>query len=185
MVAKEPESPMTADKLDITPSVTVHNLLEAFPELEEVLIGIAPPFRKLRNPVLRRSVAKVATIKHISAVGRVPLDELIGTLREAVGQAPARHSYDDEDYFLEKPDWFSQDGITASVDESRLEDKDQMTLVAVLKALKNAKEGDIVELVTTFLPAPGIDVLRSKGYSVWTVKAEGDVIRSYVLNNAG
>ncbi len=31
---------MTQDSLDITPAVTVHNLLEAYPELEDVLIGI-------------------------------------------------------------------------------------------------------------------------------------------------
>lgn len=175
---------MTNDKIDITPSVTVHNLLEAFPELEDMLIGIAPPFKKLRNPLLRKSVAKVATIKHISAVGRVPLDELIDTLRKAVGQSPSSHSHDDEDYFLEKPDWFSEDKIAVSIDEAKLEDKNQMTLVSVLKEAKNVKKGEIIELVTTFLPAPGIDVLKSKGYSVWTVKAEGDLIRSYFLKNA-
>ena len=54
---------MTDDKIDITPSVTVHNLVGAFPELEDVLIGIAPPFKKLRNPLLRKSVAKVARVK--------------------------------------------------------------------------------------------------------------------------
>ena len=37
----------------------------AYPELEEVLIGLAPPFKKLKNPLLRKSVAKIATIKHI------------------------------------------------------------------------------------------------------------------------
>ncbi len=56
---------MSRSNIEITPSVTVYALLEAYPELEEVLIGIAPPFKKLKNPFLRRSVAKVATIKHI------------------------------------------------------------------------------------------------------------------------
>ena len=60
---------MTDDSIDITPSTTVHRLLEAYPALEDVLIGMAPPFKKLRNPILGRSVAKVATIKHIAAVG--------------------------------------------------------------------------------------------------------------------
>ena len=174
---------MPDDKIDIIPSVTVHNLLAAFPELEDVLIGIAPPFKKLRNPLLRRSVAKVATIKHISAVGGVPLDELIDTLRKAVGQSPSSHSYDDEDYFLGKPDWFSADKIAVSIDEDKLNDKDRMTLVSVLNEAKNVKKGEIIELVTTFLPATGIDILKSKGYSVWTVKAEGGLIRSYFLKN--
>ena len=95
---------MENDKLQITPSVTVYKLLEAYPELQEVLIGMAPPFRKLRNPILRRSVAKVATLKHASLVGNVPLNDLIRKLREFVGQPIPEEYYIDEDYFHERPD---------------------------------------------------------------------------------
>ena len=34
---------------DITPELRVGALLEAYPELETILVGIAPPFAKLRN----------------------------------------------------------------------------------------------------------------------------------------
>ncbi len=171
------------NEIEITPSVTVHTLLEAYPELEEVLIGIAPPFKKLRNPLLRKSVAKVATIKHISSVGNVPLNELIDKLREAVGQPVSTESYSDQDYFGEQPDWFSPDKITLSVDEDKMDDKDQMTLVTILRDTKNVKKGDIIELVTSFLPAPGIEILKSKGYSVWTRRENDDIIKSYFLKN--
>jgi hypothetical protein len=157
--------------------------LEAYPELEEVLIGIAPPFKKLKNPFLRRSVAKVATIKHIASVGGVPLDELITQIREAVGQPESTESYEDQDYFGEQPDWFSPDKVVLSLDEDKVEDKDKMTLVIILKEAKDVKKGEIIELVTSFLPAPGIDILKSKGYSVWTRKESDDLIRSYFLKN--
>jgi len=174
---------MPQSKMEITPSVTVHELLEAYPELEDVLIGIAPPFKKLKNPFLRRSVAKVATIKHISSVGGVPLDELIGKLRKAVGQSESMDSYQDQDYFSEQPDWFSPDKITLSVDEDKVEDKDKMTLVTILQEARSVRKGEIIELVTSFLPAPGIDILKSKGYSVWTQKEGDDLIKSYFLKN--
>ncbi len=172
---------MSRSELEITPSLTIHSLLENFPELEEVLIGIAPPFKKLKNPILRNTVAKVATIKQAAAVGKVPLNVLISTLREAVGQPLSDQSYQDEEYFTEQPDWFSVDKISASIDESKLENKDQMPLVPVLKKAGNLKEGEIIELVTSFLPAPGIDVMKSKGYSVWVKKEREDLIRSYFL----
>ena len=174
---------MSESNIEINPSVTVHKLLEAYPELEEVLIGIAPPFKKLKNPILRKTVAKVATIKHIASVGSVPLDKLIAQLREAVGQSESTESYDDQDYFSEQPNWFSADKVVLSIDEDKLEDKDKMTLVVILKEAKNVKEGEIIELVTSFLPAPGIDILKSKGYSVWTRKESDDLIRSYFLKN--
>ncbi len=174
---------MTQPQLEITPSVTVHELMEAYPELEEVLIEIAPPFKKLKNPFLRKSVAKVATIKHISSVGSVPLAELIDKIREAVGQPKSRESYVEQDYFGEQPAWFSQEMIALSIDEDKVEDKDKMTLTIILKEARNVKKGEITELVTSFLPAPGIDILKSKGYSVWTRKEDHDLFKSYFLKN--
>ena len=169
--------------IEITPSTKVSELLDAYPELEEALIGIAPPFKKLKNPILRKSVAKVATMKHISAVGGVPLNELINKLRVAVGQQASADYGEDEDYFSKQPDWFSADRISLSVNEESVKDKDKMTLVTILQEAKNVKKGEIIELVTTFLPAPGIDALRSKGYSAWTRRTEDGLIKSYFLKN--
>jgi hypothetical protein len=174
---------MTKNNIEITPSTKVNDLLDTYPELEETLIGIAPPFKKLKNPLLRKSVARVATIKHISSVGNVPLNELINKLRMAVGQSVTDDSYEDENYFLDKPDWFSEDKISLSFNEEKLGDKDKMTLVTMLQEAKNVKEGEIIELTTRFLPAPGIDRMKSKGYSVWTLKQEDDLIKSYFLRN--
>jgi hypothetical protein len=174
---------MTKNDIEITPSTKVNDLLDTYPELEETLIGIAPPFKKLKNPILRKSVARVATIKHISSVANVPLNELINKLRMAVGQSVTDDSYEDENYFLDKPDWFSEDKIVLSFNDEKLGDKDEMTLVTMLQEAKNLKEGEIIELTTRFLPAPGIDRMKSKGYSVWTVKQEDDLIKSYFFKN--
>jgi len=140
---------MTNNRIEVTPSVTVHELLEAYPELEDVLVGIAPPFKKLKNPFLRKTVAKVATIKHISSVGGVPLNELIAKLRDAVGQPPINETFVDEEYFIEQPEWYS-----------------------------------LEKVVTTFLPAPGIDKLKAKGYLAWVKKDDDGLIKSYFLKPA-
>jgi len=79
---------MTESHLPIMPTTKVAALLDHFPQLEDVLIGMAPPFRKLKNPVLRKSVAKVASLRQAAAVGRVPVVELVNKLRAAVGQEP-------------------------------------------------------------------------------------------------
>jgi hypothetical protein len=176
---------MTQSRLEITPTVTVHELLEAYPQLEDVLIGIAAPFKKLKNPMLRKTVGKVATIRHISSVGNVPLDELIGKLREAVGQEASTDTYSDADYFGEQPDWYSPDRIAFTVNEATVENSNEMTLAPILRGAKNLGKGDIIELVTGFLPAPGIDLMKNKGYAVWTKKEADGVIKSYFLKNGG
>jgi TusA-related sulfurtransferase len=174
---------MPETKIEIKPSTKVYDLLNAYPELEETLIGIAPPFKKLRNPVLRKSIGKIATLKNVSSVGNIPLSELINKIQKAVGQAVTDDHYEDEEYFKDKPDWFSTDRITVSINEEKSKNKNQMTIVAILKEVKNLKEGEIIELITTFLPAPGIDTMKSKNYSVWTVKEKDNLIKSYFLKN--
>ena len=172
---------MTNYELEILPSTTVHELLSAYPELEDRLIGIAPPFKKLQNPLLRRSIAKVATIKNIASVGNIPLDELVNRLREEVGQSIIDETYEDEAYFTAMPDWFSSDKVAISIIEEEVEDRDKMTVVTVLREAKKLKAGEIIELITTFLPAPGIDSMRAKGYPVWTMKSDDGTIRTYFL----
>ncbi len=174
---------MKMDHIEITPSTKVGDLLDFYPELEETLISIAPPFKKLKNQFLRKSVAKVATIKHIASVGNIPLNELIRKLRLALGQPETDEYYEEESYFQDKPEWFSHGKIVVFLDEATIEDKTKITLASILSEAKDIKQGEIVELKTTFLPAPGIDKMRSRGYSVWAVKGEGDQINTYFMKN--
>lgn len=168
--------------IDITPSTKVHDLLIAYPEFEDKLISIAPPFKKLKNPILRNSIGKIATIKNIASVAGIPLDELINKIRTGVGQKPTSDSYDNENYFKKQPNWYSPNKITLSVNEA--EQKNHMAIVTILQSAKNIKKGEIIELITTFLPAPGIDMLKSKGYSAWSKKAENGLVKSYFLKNS-
>ncbi len=172
---------MSENFIDINPSVTVYKLLECYPELEEVLISLAPPFKKLRNPLLRRSITKVATIKHIAAVGKIPLNTLIETLRKEVGQELSSESYNEEDYFTSQPDWLNEDKIVLKVNDDTVKDKDKMTVTLLLKEAVNCNSGDIIELQTTFLPAPGIDTMRAKGYMVWPKKESDEIIKTYFM----
>ena len=174
---------MSGNKIEITPSVTVHELLKTYPELEEVLIGIAPPFKKLKNPILRRTITKVATLKHISSVGGVPLNDLLSKLRTAVGQPMLTESFNEQDYFCEQPAWYSQEKVVCSVNEAKIKDKDKMALSVLLKEAKRINRGEIIELITSFLPAPGIDAMKSKGFSAWTIKENDTLLKSYFLKN--
>jgi hypothetical protein len=69
---------MSADDLSIEPSTKVAALLDRYPELEDVLIEMALPFKKLRNPILRRSVAKVASLPLGPSVHHSPGSAALG-----------------------------------------------------------------------------------------------------------
>ena len=172
---------MPTDDMPIEPSTKVAALLDRYPELEEVLIEMAPPFKKLRNPILRRSVAKIASLRQAAAAGRLPVAELVNRLRAEVGQEAMAFEDDagTESYFSRQPDWFDRTKIVASIDEREGSDPDKMTVVEVLQRAARLQEGEIVELITTFVPAPGIDTMKGKGFLVWSVQEKNGVIRTY------
>jgi hypothetical protein len=168
----------------ILPSTKVAALLDRYPQLEDVLISLAPPFKKLKNPLLRKGVAKVASLQHAAVAGGIPPGELINRLRAAVGQSalapedlPGAFSY-----FSDKPEWFDPAKIVTSVDE-RAADPDKMPVASVLQAATHLRSAEIIELITTFIPAPGIDILKRKGFLVWSVRDEANLVRTYVLKS--
>ena len=169
------------DDFPILPSTKVAALLERYPELEDVLIGLAPPFKKLKNPILRRSVARIASLEHAAAVGRIPVLELVNRLREVAGQsalAPEACGAT-ASYFTSQPAWFDAGKIRVSIEE-RLSDPHKMPVTQLLEAAARLEPGDIVELITTFIPAPGIEVMKKKGFLVWSVMESPELIRTYV-----
>ena len=173
---------MTDARHPIVPSTKVAALLDDYPQLEETLIAMAPPFKKLRNPILRRSVAKVATLRQAAAVGRLPVSELVNRLRDAVGQKAMefKDGNGQDSYLTWKPDWFDRGTVVTTVDERHTDDPDRMGITRVLPAAARLGQDEILELITPFLPAPGIDVLRAKGYGVWSLEESPDLIRTYV-----
>jgi DUF438 domain-containing protein len=62
--------------MTITPKTTVHTLLKEYPFLLDFLAGYHPEFRKLTNPVLRRTVGRMATLDTVAEQGNVPLNQL-------------------------------------------------------------------------------------------------------------
>jgi hypothetical protein len=66
--------------------IKVLELIETYPELEDVLIEYAPAFKNLKNQVFRRTVAKIAKLQQAAAIGGVKTEELINRLRKEVGQ---------------------------------------------------------------------------------------------------
>ena len=156
-------------------------LLDRFPQLEDILIGFAPPFKKLKNPLLRKGIAKVATLKHAAAVSRVPVNDLVNKLRAAVGQQAISAEDDGGSiaYCSDQPGWFAAAKIVTSIDE-RTADPNKMPIIAVLQKAARLQTGEMLELVTTFIPAPGIELMKRKGLQVWSVQQEPELIRTYV-----
>jgi hypothetical protein len=171
---------MSNPPLEIQPSTKVADLLDAYPELEDTLVAMAPPFRKLRSPLLRRSIAKIASLQQAATVGQLDLAAMINALRAAVGQPSidVAMNTSDESYLGIAPEWFDPACVAVVIDNRELT-ADQMALTRVLKALVPLGERQVVQLTTTFLPAPGIDAARAKRLCTWSVRESSEHYETY------
>ena len=166
--------------LDITPETRVSELLEAYPYLEAVLIEMAPPFAKLRNPILRRTVARVTTLHQAARVGGVPLGELINRLRREAGleeQAVAASAAGDEEQ--PAPDWADERHVVATLDARPLIERGDHPMQLIISNLKRLEPGQVFTLVTPFVPAPIIDHARSLGFESWTKKVDANTYTTF------
>ncbi len=77
---------MTTGNLIISPKTKVGELLDAYPQLENILLELSPAFAKLKNPILRKTVGRIATLQQAAAVGGLKTDELVNRLRKEAGQ---------------------------------------------------------------------------------------------------
>jgi len=156
------------ESMIITPRTKIHDLLEAYPELEDTLIQAAPQFKKLKNPLLRKTIARVTSLSQAAIIGGIKVEELINTLREAAGQQMQDHfSVEDTTYNFEMPDWYSPDAVSNKMDISDMLNAGEQPVHEVLSALKQLKEDQILEIVAPFIPAPLIDKAIGLGYDYW------------------
>jgi hypothetical protein len=168
---------MTEKNNFISPKTKVGELLDNFPYLETVLMSMSPAFEKLRNPVLRKTVARVATLQQIAVVGGLNVDEIVNQLRSAAGQVAGEEASTDSDYLSsEIPDWFDPGRIVSRMNASPIINSGASPMSEILQQTTLLNPGEIFELRTPFIPAPIIDILRAKGYSIYIVQMDSHVL---------
>jgi hypothetical protein len=157
------------NNLIITPKTKVLELIETYPELEDILIEIAPAFKKLKNPVLRKTVAKIATLQQAAAIGNIKTEELINRLRKEVGQENITDDAGTQYNYI-KPAWFAEEKITSRFNASEMLAAGEQPVNQVIADLNHLGTGEIYLLIAPFLTAPLIDKATSLGLKHWVDK---------------
>lgn len=150
--------------MEITAQTKVGALLDAHPELEAALIALVPAFVKLRNPILRATVAKVATLEQAARVGGIPLPALINRLRQTLGEAPEEPGAAASSRAQEAlPPWFSPQAVMAEWDVNQILAEGGHPLARAKQALNAHPPGAIVVLISDFEPAPLLSLVDKEG----------------------
>jgi len=164
----------------ITPRTKILAVLEAWPELEPALIEQIPAFRKLQNPLLRRTVAKVATVQQAAAIAGIDVMELVNFLRGATGQELQLVQEGGQmglNYVC--PSWFSADRIHAKLDVRPVLEAGEHPVHEVIGALKALPADSILCALFPFVPVPLIEKASSLGFLHWIDQTSPDEVRVY------
>ncbi len=168
--------------LIITPKTKIYDLLEAYPELEDLLISSAPEFKKLKNPLLRKTIARITNIGQAATVGGLDVQVLVNRLREKAGQ----DNIDQLDetgikYVTVCPAWFNQEAVANTIDINEMLNRGEQPVHEVLAAIKQLGENEILEIIAAFIPAPLLDKTLSLEYKHWLNKKSDREFRIYFM----
>jgi hypothetical protein len=62
----------------------IDDLLKEYPFLLDFFISQSPMFKNLKNPIMRKTVGKVATLTQVAAIGKIDLDKLLMNIAREV-----------------------------------------------------------------------------------------------------
>jgi len=173
---------MEKEQLIITPKTKVLQLIETYPQLEDVLIRFVPAFSKLKNPLLRRTVAKIATLQQAASIGNVKTGDLINLLRKEVGQELLNPG-EDTAYNTKKPSWFEEKLIEKEFDIRDMLAAGEQPVNQVMSDLNQLNIGKIYKLTSPFLPAPLIDKATSLKIDHWVLKDQDNLVFVYFFRS--
>lgn len=169
------------NNLNITPKTKIGELLDAYPQLEETLIRLSPEFSKLKNPILRKTIAKIATLQQAAAMGKINITVLINTLRKDAGLSATESSNtSDEHKNNEIPAWIDETKITIVFNATPAIIAGEHPMPEIMSKAGTLKENEIMEFHTPFYPAPLIDILKSKGFQVFGLEINASLYKNYV-----
>lgn len=72
--------------IELSPDTTIHELLEDHPFLLDFLVGYNPKFGLLKNPMMRATAGRVATLRKAAEMGGIEMDDLLEAVRGEVGR---------------------------------------------------------------------------------------------------
>jgi hypothetical protein len=184
----------------ITPSTKIGALLEAYPALEPVLVEMVPAFARLRNPVLRRTVAKVATLEEAAAIAGMSVRDLVVKLRRSCGQevpenlsavaapdvpssalacgpgaacAPMDGPAVQPPAAAPEPDWVRTSRVTLHLDADQMLQQGEHPFGRLSAHASGLGVGEMVRLTSSFYPAPLVQEMARRGLRVHSAAADG------------
>lgn len=172
---------MRKNKVNIVPATKVSDLLRDYPELEETLMHYSAAFAALKNPVLRRTVARVTSLQQAAKVGNVDVVEMVNALRSAAGLGSLEDGDGAEAALSVPVVTQAPEVVTFVLDVRPIIDEGGHPKDEVYARADELQLGECMELLAPFPPIPLLEGLNKRGFKTSMLEASDGVVRSFVM----
>lgn len=169
----------------ITATERISSVLKRDEKLVEVLVAFSPTFSKLKNPIMRRTMAALVTVEQAAQIAGVDARALVDRLNQALGESPASGSESeaiehDASTSTEPPTEVPEE-LKAIPEAQRIECDVREDLRAgrepfqkIMAAVKSVSPGQVLRVRATFEPVPLYSVLGKRGLEHFTERLADD-----------
>jgi len=169
--------------MKITKDTKISKILKENSKAIEVIARINANFRKLQNPILRRSLATRVSVEDAARIGKVSINEFLKAL-EKIGFEVALvpdHYKESRKLDLLPPDFSHKDIVTLDVRPIIAEGKDPFGYIN--KVAKTIKPDQVLLIINDFEPIPLIEYLIGKNFVHWMTQDEAHNYLTYFKLN--
>lgn len=157
----------------------VADVIAGDPGLIDVFAAAAPAFERLRNPALRRVMARLVTVEQAARMAGVDAGELVAKLNGVAGEPDPELERSVRDTTM---DTTQRPAALEAVDPDRITDLDvrddlrsgREPFSRIMAARKELAEGGVLRLRAIFEPVPLYAVFRKQGFDHWTERLADD-----------
>lgn len=151
--------------------------------LIDVFVAVSPAFERLRNPLMRRVMAKLVTVEQAARMGGVDADELVERLNDHAGHIVARGN---EEKVTKQAESTPHAGtrppaLRAVPDEAvvMLDVRDELRagrepFSIIMSGLREVRDGGALCVRAIFEPVPLYTVMKRQGLAHWTEQRADD-----------
>ena len=156
----------------ITAAWKIHDVLQRYPQMLDVLVALSPAFGKLRNPLLRRVQSRLVTVEQAARIAGLDPDDLVRRLNAALGVAPAEPAPPAAPGGPARPApahavdraVVERAPVAVDLDVRPYHARGEEPFTAIMAAARQVPPGRALRLRNTFEPVPLYDVLGRQGF---------------------
>ena len=82
--------------MEINANTKIDDLLKEYPFWEDFLVKLSAKFKGLRNPIMRKTIGKVATLSKVAGIGDLDLDKFLSVLTAEINRQTGSDAKPDE-----------------------------------------------------------------------------------------